>query len=156
MNTNYETNEINVTAAQAGTFPNPGTPYVFMPIVHISENSLDPVVNIKYLAIIFMVSPGRQSPTMNHHKSKTPALVPPEPQAVTLTFPEIMEPELAAKYLRLNKGEARTLANWRMRGVGPPFVKMGHKMIRYRKGTLDAWMANREYQFTTLVLADQE
>ncbi len=70
-------------------------------------------------------------------------------------FPEVMEPELAAKYLRLNKGGARTLANWRMRGIGPPFVKMGHKMIRYRKGTLDAWMANREYQFTSQFLAEK-
>jgi predicted DNA-binding transcriptional regulator AlpA len=39
-----------------------------------------------------------------------------------------------------------TLAKWRMRGEGPPFVKLsrgkqGH--VRYRESDLERWMAER-------------
>lgn len=33
----------------------------------------------------------------------------------------------------------RTLEDWRYRGDGPPFVRMGRR-IRYRRADVDAWL----------------
>ena len=42
-----------------------------------------------------------------------------------------------------------TLARWRMRGEGPPFVVVGPRFIRYRRSAVDAWMASRERTMTS-------
>ena len=42
----------------------------------------------------------------------------------------------AAKYLSLSP---RTLRNWRVRGGGPPFVRISARCIRYRPEDLEAW-----------------
>lgn len=42
----------------------------------------------------------------------------------------------AASYLRLSP---RTLENWRVRGRGPRYVKLGDQ-VRYVRGDLDAWV----------------
>ena len=36
----------------------------------------------------------------------------------------------------------QTLAAWRNRGEGPPFVKVG-KLIRYRTSDINKWLATR-------------
>lgn len=36
-----------------------------------------------------------------------------------------------------------TLANWRVTGGGPPFIRVGGA-IRYRREAVDAWMRDRE------------
>jgi excisionase family DNA binding protein len=48
----------------------------------------------------------------------------------------VLTPTEAASYLRLAVG---TLANWRWRGEGPPYVLYGRR-VRYRRSDLDAWM----------------
>ena len=42
----------------------------------------------------------------------------------------------------------KTLANWRVRGTGPPFSKMGHT-IRYRYADIQTFMADRMQKRTT-------
>lgn len=38
--------------------------------------------------------------------------------------------------------QAATLATWRFRGFGPPFVKVG-RSVRYRLSSLEAWLETR-------------
>lgn len=60
-----------------------------------------------------------------------------------MRFPpnERLSPTEAAAYL----GVAHfTLAKWRMTGIGPPFLRIGHR-IAYRIDDLDSWIvANSE------------
>ncbi|MCL1598076.1 MAG: helix-turn-helix domain-containing protein [Actinomycetia bacterium] len=42
----------------------------------------------------------------------------------------------------------RTLANWRVSGSGPRFVKVGTK-VRYRRSDVDAWLESRTVDNTT-------
>lgn len=54
--------------------------------------------------------------------------------------PEYMSPALAAKYIDTTPS---TLNDWRWKGTGPRFFKMGRKHIRYRRRDLDAFMEGR-------------
>lgn len=45
-----------------------------------------------------------------------------------------------AEYLALSE---RTLEGWRLRGEGPPFVRLSRNAVRYRLRDLDAWIAAR-------------
>jgi hypothetical protein len=36
-----------------------------------------------------------------------------------------------------------TLRQWRYLGLGPPFVKVGAKHVRYRRSDLDRWLADQ-------------
>jgi hypothetical protein len=38
----------------------------------------------------------------------------------------------------------RTLERWRLEGIGPDFITVSAKMVRYRRATVDAWMLDRE------------
>ena len=53
--------------------------------------------------------------------------------------------EIAA-YLRLAPG---TLANWRCKGGGPPFVKEGNKVLRYRGIDVLEWLESRSRRTTS-------
>lgn len=37
----------------------------------------------------------------------------------------------------------RTLQGWRIRGGGPPFLKMSRRAVRYRASDLEAWIRSR-------------
>ena len=37
--------------------------------------------------------------------------------------------------------EQSTLAQWRYRRVGPPWIRYGHRFVRYRREEVDAWLA---------------
>lgn len=52
----------------------------------------------------------------------------------------------AARYLGVS---VSALAKMRMRGDGPPFVKMGSRIVIYRLRDLIAWMDERERLTTT-------
>lgn len=52
-------------------------------------------------------------------------------------WPEWMSPEMAAHYLDTS---ASTLADWRFKGKGPTFRRVGQRMVRYCKADLDAFM----------------
>ena len=55
----------------------------------------------------------------------------------TLTTPT----ELATKV----KVSTRTLQDWRSKGVGPKWIKVG-KVVRYRASDVAAWLNSREGQ----------
>lgn len=44
----------------------------------------------------------------------------------------------AAERLGMASG---TLENWRVNGIGPRYVKVGSRSIRYEASALDAWLA---------------
>ena len=50
---------------------------------------------------------------------------------------EPMTPKQAAAYL---KTPVRTLADWRLKGIGPQFARCGGRHVRYRKKWLDQWL----------------
>lgn len=52
------------------------------------------------------------------------------------TTSPLIAPETAAAYLRCNP---RTLAEWRIRGRGPRYVRAGRRAF-YRKSDLDTWL----------------
>jgi predicted DNA-binding transcriptional regulator AlpA len=52
----------------------------------------------------------------------------------------LLTPKEAANFLRLS---VSWLAKARMRGDGPPYVKLG-RAIRYRKGALVQWLRSRQ------------
>lgn len=56
----------------------------------------------------------------------------------------LLTPAEAAQYLCLAVG---TLANWRWRGDGPPYVRYGHR-VRYRQSDLDVWMEGQVHHKT--------
>lgn len=51
-----------------------------------------------------------------------------------------LSPKRAAEYLDSNEG---TLAKWRYEGVGPPYLKIGSKVL-YRVESLDNYLQDRE------------
>lgn len=67
------------------------------------------------------------------------------------TTSPLIAPETAAAYLRCNP---RTLAEWRIRGRGPKYVRAGRRAF-YRQSDLDTWleahvfMATADEQTTT-------
>lgn len=52
-----------------------------------------------------------------------------------------LKPPVAADYLGLSVG---TLGNRRSAGLGPTFVRLPNRAIRYRKSALDAFLAAGE------------
>jgi len=58
---------------------------------------------------------------------------------------DILTTEESAKYLRLRKN---TLEQWRLKGFGPAFVKLGRRVV-YRREALEKFMAERERRSTS-------
>ncbi len=46
----------------------------------------------------------------------------------------------AARYLNLSP---RTLAQWRARDLGPPWIRVSARVIRYQRQTLREWLESR-------------
>ena len=44
---------------------------------------------------------------------------------------------------RLGLPSARTLEAWRLRGYGPPFLRLSPRLVRYRASDIDQWLAAR-------------
>ena len=63
------------------------------------------------------------------------AAVPPSP---------LMSSDIAASYLQCHP---RTLAEWRIAGNGPKYVRVGRRAF-YRQPDLDAWLEARVYHST--------
>lgn len=63
---------------------------------------------------------------------------------------DLLDPETAAAYLGGTKPYSRqTLANWRISGQGPAFIKQPNRMVRYRRSDLDAWLARSSRAHST-------
>jgi predicted DNA-binding transcriptional regulator AlpA len=60
-------------------------------------------------------------------------------------FERLLTPKEATEFLRLSLS---WLAKARMRGDGPPFVKLG-RSVRYRQGDLVQWLKTRARQSTS-------
>ena len=62
----------------------------------------------------------------------------PTPQpALTLAPGDLLDEREAAAFLRV---AVQTLRNWRWRGEGPRFRKIGLRMVRYRRADLEAFI----------------
>jgi predicted DNA-binding transcriptional regulator AlpA len=59
---------------------------------------------------------------------------------------EWFRPKTAAKYLDSSDS---TLAKMRLRCDGPPYSKLGARLVRYNKGDLDAYLAARARNSTS-------
>lgn len=57
-----------------------------------------------------------------------------------------LRPAEAANYLGVS---ASTLAKRRLRGDGPPFVKVGPRLVSYSKRDLDVWLSSRRRHSTS-------
>ena len=40
--------------------------------------------------------------------------------------------------------DQQLLADWRSRRVGPPFLKLGHRTVRYNPETVSKWLTSRQ------------
>jgi len=49
----------------------------------------------------------------------------------------LLPPREAAEYLGVG---LIALRDWRYRRIGPPYIRLGHRTVRYRKSDLDAWL----------------
>ena len=65
--------------------------------------------------------------------------------------PDLLEYEQAAAYLGIR---VWTLKNWVRDGIlGVPLVRVGPRLIRFRRSSLDAWLLSRERGGTHLAPA---
>jgi predicted DNA-binding transcriptional regulator AlpA len=69
----------------------------------------------------------------------------PRPEAPE-AFPEVMVTSEAAAFLQCS---TQHLEIARVKGDGPPFSKLGRRLVRYRKSTLLAWLAKHEVTSTS-------
>ncbi len=53
------------------------------------------------------------------------------------TFAVLLTTKQAAAYLNL---QPRTLDDWRLRKIGPAYIKLINDAVRYRQSVLDAWL----------------
>lgn len=51
---------------------------------------------------------------------------------------KLLKPIEVAAILQVHRG---TLDKWRRLGIGPPFVNLGEKAIRYEASAIDRWLA---------------
>jgi excisionase family DNA binding protein len=58
---------------------------------------------------------------------------------------DVMTTEESANYLRLRKN---TLEVWRLRGIGPAFLKLGRRVL-YRREALEKFMSECERRSTS-------
>lgn len=50
---------------------------------------------------------------------------------------ELITPEQLSEFTQVS---LKTLANWRWAGVGPEFVKLSARVVRYRRSDVLAWL----------------
>lgn len=65
---------------------------------------------------------------------------------MTFQEPEMLRPPAAGKRVKLSES---TLAKMRMRGDGPPYSKVGAKIVVYSTADLDDWVASRRRTSTS-------
>ena len=59
--------------------------------------------------------------------------------------PALLNEQQAAKMLNLNVASVR---NWRLRGGGPKFIKVG-RLVRYRPADIEDWIEKRTFASTS-------
>lgn len=68
-----------------------------------------------------------------------------EDQTVTQASMGLLDQKAAAAYLGCKE---QTLAEWRCKGIGPLFVKVG-RLVRYTHQDLNAWIEQNKCSSTT-------
>ena len=64
--------------------------------------------------------------------------------AMSILATEYQEPLLTtAEVARMLAVSEYTVRAWRMRGTGPPYVRVAGKAIRYRADQVEAWLEER-------------
>jgi excisionase family DNA binding protein len=58
---------------------------------------------------------------------------------------KVMTTKQAAEYLAMSH---KTLEDWRRKGEGPRFIKVGSRSVRYRQSELDAWITEATFVHT--------
>jgi len=58
---------------------------------------------------------------------------------------ELLSEKQAADFLGLSP---RALQAWRTKGGGPPYLRIGHRTVRYSQTDLEAWLENRRFENT--------
>lgn len=64
--------------------------------------------------------------------------------------PELMTIQELADHIHC---KPHTLAQWRYRGTGPKFVRVGSRRVLYRRADVDAWLDAQTVQSTAEVSA---
>jgi predicted DNA-binding transcriptional regulator AlpA len=59
---------------------------------------------------------------------------------------EILLTREASSYLHASES---TLEKWRIRGDGPPFIRIGSRKVGYLRTDLDEWLASRRRTSTS-------
>ena len=67
---------------------------------------------------------------------------------------EWLTPEDAARYLSLTPKGLEDYRRPEKRSDGPPFYRVNHRIVRYRRSDLDAWMLARGERLGGEVMAD--
>lgn len=57
------------------------------------------------------------------------------------THDELLTPTDLAELLGV---EVTTLVDWRYRRHGPPWIKLGHRTVRYSRNAVERWLASRQ------------
>lgn len=57
----------------------------------------------------------------------------------------LLDTKKSAKFLNVNP---KTMIRWRMQGIGPQFIRIGARTIRYRLRDLERWLERRTYNNT--------
>lgn len=86
-----------------------------------------------------------------------PVVINVPPGTIALPLSRRAEGELMAISQRLRPAEAAlylgfsqsTLAKMRLRGDGPPYAKLGKRIVIYDSGDLEKWIANRKRSSTS-------
>lgn len=55
-------------------------------------------------------------------------------------YDTLLTPEEVARFLRISPAE---LKRWRNAKAGPPFVRLGHRTVRYSQQGLREWLAEQ-------------
>ena len=76
----------------------------------------------------------------------SPSAVGPAGRAIPTDPDSMLLPIEAAHVLGLSH---RTLESWRVKGGGPPFVRISARAVRYQRSSLLNWASGRERQSTT-------
>jgi predicted DNA-binding transcriptional regulator AlpA len=63
-----------------------------------------------------------------------------------ITERNLLRPEAVAEQLGVSTS---TLAKWRLRGIGPAFVKIGPRLVGYYQDSIDEFLAKGERRSTS-------
>ena len=85
-------------------------------------------------------------PSLKRAKARRPAR-----DLASLGPEDLMTPDEMCRYLNIADSTGR---NWRLRAYGPEHVRVSPRCLRFRKGTVDAWLAARSFRSTSETIKD--